>query len=63
MNKRTYNPLTEGYSGQNISKTAYRSIVKEIHGGYTGHSTASSAPKTIPAIKSAVMKSNQSNQS
>ena len=45
MNKRTYNPLTEGYSGK-----------KADHYGYTGKVTTSNIPKTMPSIKSAVTK-------
>ena len=60
MNKRTYNPLTEGYSGQNINSTSYGYSGKDTNRGYTGSSAVSSAPKTIPAIKSAVTKSNNS---
>lgn len=69
MNKRTYNPLTEGYSGKNLNDgqegfTAEGYSAQDItKRGYTGKSQVLSAPPNIPIIKSAVTKPNNSNQS
>ncbi len=45
MNERNYNPLNEGYSGRS-TKTD----------DYTGTNSKSLAPKSIPSIKSAIIK-------
>jgi hypothetical protein len=51
MQDRNYNPLNEGYSGSANTKR-----------GYTGGSTGitSQAPKTLPSIQSAVIKTTSS---
>jgi len=61
MNRRTYNPLTEGYRGhsdttEKWSTEGYNAKARER--GYTGTDLVSSAPKIIPSIQSAVVKPN-----
>ena len=47
MSERNYNPLNEGYSGEKINNSD----------GKSDSNDTSSAPKNLPAIESAVIKS------